>query len=116
MALFAGTCALSAQHMAPRVTARIAPDTILIGECFDITIEVEKDQVQVVEMPSFEIPSKEGEEPALELVRQGENDTTRLVGRRRRITKQISLQAFREGIYDMGRPPRRSRYHTQTRA
>lgn len=104
MALFAGTCALSAQHMAPRVTARIEPDTILIGECFDITIEVEKDQVQVVEMPSFEIPSKEGEEPMLELVRQGDNDTTRLEGRRRRITKQISLQAFREGIYDMGRP------------
>ena len=50
--LLAGA-AVRAQN-APTVTARIEPDSIMIGDRFDLTVEVDKDLVQVVQFPEFE--------------------------------------------------------------
>ena len=42
------------EQNAPTVTARIEPDSIMIGDRFDLTVEVDKDLVQVVQFPEFE--------------------------------------------------------------
>ena len=63
IALLLAGAAVRAQN-APTVTARIKPDSIMIGDRFDLTVEVDKDLVQVVQFPEFE--NKEGS--PLELV------------------------------------------------
>ena len=45
--LFAGLAARAQET--PTVTARVEPDSIMIGDRFDYVIDVEKDLVQVVE-------------------------------------------------------------------
>ena len=44
----------AAAQNTPTVTAHAEPDSILIGDRFDLVIDVEKDLVQVVEFPEFE--------------------------------------------------------------
>ena len=53
IALLLAGAAVRAQN-APTVTARIEPDSIMIGDRFDLTVEVDKDLVQVVQFPEFE--------------------------------------------------------------
>ena len=65
IALLLAGAAVRAQN-APTVTARIEPDSIMIGDRFDLTVEVDKDLVQVVQFPEFE--NKEGS--PLELVKE----------------------------------------------
>ena len=55
--LFAGLAARAQET--PTVTARVEPDSIMIGDRFDYVIDVEKDLVQVVEFPVFD-PRDEG--------------------------------------------------------
>ena len=50
--LFAGLAARAQET--PTVTARVEPDSIMIGDRFDYVIDVEKDLVQVVEFPVFD--------------------------------------------------------------
>ena len=50
--LFAGLAAQAQET--PTVTARVEPDSIMIGDRFDYVIDVEKDLVQVVEFPVFD--------------------------------------------------------------
>ena len=50
IALLLAGAAVRAQN-APTVTARIEPDSIMIGDRFDLT---DKDLVQVVQFPEFE--------------------------------------------------------------
>ena len=42
-----------AQSVPPRITARITPDSVMIGDRFTIEIEVDKDMVQVVSFPTL---------------------------------------------------------------
>ena len=44
----------------PQVTARLEPDSIGIGDRFDLVIEVERDLVQVVQFPEFDLKEKIG--------------------------------------------------------
>ena len=50
--LFTGLAARAQET--PTVTARVEPDSIMIGDRFDYIIDVEKDLVQVVEFPEFD--------------------------------------------------------------
>ena len=50
--LFTGFAARAQET--PTVTARVEPDSIMIGDRFDYIIDVEKDLVQVVEFPEFQ--------------------------------------------------------------
>lgn len=94
-----GFCgALQAQE-APRVTARVEPDSILIGDRFDLVIEVEKDLVQTVLFPEYE--SKEG---PIELVKEYPLDTLERDGRHLKLRKRYTLAAFQEGMFNLGRP------------
>ena len=46
--------AVTAHAQQPVVTARVEPDSLMIGDRFDYVIEVEKDLVQTVAFPLFE--------------------------------------------------------------
>ena len=81
----------------PTVTARVEPDSILIGDRFDYIIDVEKDLVQVVEFPVFD--PRDGK---IELVENCPVDTLERDGRRLKLRKRYRLAAFDEGKYNLG--------------
>lgn len=82
----------------PTVAARIEPDSIGIGDRFDYVIEVEKDLVQEIGFPVFD-----RENPGLELVADHAADTLLRDGRRLKLRKRYTMQAFEEGDYRLGR-------------
>ena len=105
IALLLAGAAVRAQN-APTVTARIEPDSIMIGDRFDLTVEVDKDLVQVVQFPEFE--NKEGS--PLELVKDHPIDTLERDGRhltlRTRDSLYLEVATFQidstsQSIYDL---------------
>ena len=70
--LFAGLAARAQET--PTVTARVEPDSIMIGDRFDYVIDVEKDLVQVVEFPVFD--PRDGK---IELVEQANRAGTPII-------------------------------------
>lgn len=98
----------SAQSIPPRVKATIEPDSILIGDRFTLTIEVEKDQVQSVFFPAFQMGQTQEEESdtpsSLECIEDHPIDTIEQKGRKFLLRKRYTLTAFDEGIYNLGRP------------
>ena len=48
IALLLAGAAARAQSDVPQVTAHIQPDSVMIGDRFDLVVDVEKDLVQVV--------------------------------------------------------------------
>lgn len=82
----------------PTVAARIEPDSIGIGDRFDYVIEVDKDLVQEIGFPVFE---RQGE--GLELIGEHPADTLLREGRRLKLRKRYTMQAFEEGDYRLGR-------------
>ena len=98
---------VSAQSVAPRVRASVEPDSVMIGDRFTLTIEVEKDMMQGIAFPSFTPPEGEGENgepPAMECIVDAPVDTVAVEGRRQRLRKRYEMAAFDEGIYSLGRP------------
>ena len=88
-----------AQSPRPVVTARVEPDSVMIGDRFDYVIEVEKDLVQVVRFPVFQ----PGENPgALVLVEEAPVDTLLREGRRMKLRKRYRMAVFEEGHHDFG--------------
>ncbi|MDE6711849.1 MAG: hypothetical protein K2J53_05555 [Alistipes sp.] len=98
LGLLLAAAAVRAQQR-PAVTARVEPDSILIGDRFDYVIEVEKDLVQVVEFPVFE---PQAGNRFFELVKELPVDTLRRDGRRLKLGKRYRLAAFQEGRHDLG--------------
>ena len=94
LALTAGP--LRAQEV-PVVTARVEPDSIMIGDRFDYIIEVEKDLVQEVDFPVF--TPQNGQ---LELVEEFPVDTLSRDGRQLHLRKRYRMAAFDEGKYNLG--------------
>ena len=98
MLLLAAFTALPARAQeTPVVTARIEPDSIMIGDRFDYVIDVEKDLVQVVDFPVFE--PRDGK---IELVESCPVDTLERDGRHLKLRKRYRLAAFDEGKYNLG--------------
>ena len=83
----------------PAVGARVAPDSIGIGDRFCLSIEVEKDQVQTVVFPEFSGDGSDG----IELVESLPVDTLERRGRLVRLRKRYVLAAFEEGDFALGR-------------
>ncbi len=101
------TPALSAQCIPPKVRAYIEQDSVLIGDRFTLTIDVEKDQVQGLFFPSFNTNKKEGEKVQFGIVECIEDlpiDTIEQKGRMLHLRKRYSLTAYDEGVYNLGRP------------
>ena len=76
----------------PTITARVEPDSIGIGDRFDVVIDVDRDLVQVVEFPTFNPPPQSG----LEVVESHPVDTLRRDGRHLSLRKRYTLAAFEE--------------------
>ena len=91
--------AVTAHAQQPVVTARVEPDSLMIGDRFDYVIEVEKDLVQTVAFPLFE--PNEGDRH-FELVEELPVDTLQRDGRRIKLRKRYRLAAFEEGHHDLG--------------
>lgn len=100
----------NAQSVAPTVKAYIEPDSILIGDRFTLTIDVEKDQVQSIFFPAFQMGEAEPTEDGmpqfgvLECLEDHPVDTVEHKGRRLLLRKRYTLTAFDEGVYNLGRP------------
>lgn len=95
-----------AQSVAPKVTATVEPDSVMIGDRFTLTIDVEKDLVQSLFFPSFQSENLETEKgaPSLECIVDHAVDTLKRDGRKLLLRKRYTLAAFDEGIYNLGRP------------
>ena len=82
--------AASAQSERPEVRATLTPDSVLLGDEVLLTIDVKKDQVQVVGFPSFDT----GENGELELIEELPLDTVERDGRRQHLRKRYRLAAY----------------------
>lgn len=100
------TLTATAQSVAPKVTASVEPDSVMIGDRFILTIDVEKDLVQSIFFPSFQSENLEKEKtaPSLECIVDHAVDTLKRDGRKLLLRKRYTLAAFDEGIYNLGRP------------
>lgn len=93
------TCAFGVQAAEPRVTAHLEPDSIFIGDRFDLVIEIEKDVMQQIGFPEFENENEGG----IELVEDHAYDTLTRDGREMRLRKRYTFAAFEEGHFNLGR-------------
>lgn len=84
---------------APRVEARFDRDSIMIGDRVTLTVEVDKDVMQVVGFPGFDDNMIGG---VLEVLEDCPADTLRTEGRAERISKRYVLTSFEEGDYRLG--------------
>ncbi len=96
VALLAAAAAFAAEP--PQVTARVEPDSIRIGDRFDLVIEVERDLMQGVEFPYFTPRLESG----LELVEVHPIDTLVREGRRIALRARYTMAAFEEGPLNLG--------------
>ena len=102
----------AAQTQVPAVEARLEPDSVMIGDRFDCIIEVEKDLVQEVGFPAFGNGGNNGNNgndgnggsDIVEAVSESPVDTLLHEGRRLRLRKRYTLQAFEEGRINLGTP------------
>ena len=92
---------VAAQSERPEVRASITPDSVLLGDEVLLTIDVKKDQVQVVGFPSFDT----GENGELELIEELPLDTVERNGRRQHLRKRYRLAAYGKGTLALGRTP-----------
>lgn len=99
---------LSAQSVPPTVRAYIEQDSVLIGDRFTLAIEVEKDQVQSLFFPAFNMgnnnPEQKPQFGVVECIEDHPADTLEQKGRKLRLRKRYTLTAFDEGVYNLGRP------------
>ncbi len=88
----------------PEVSARITPDTILIGDRFRLTIEVSKDLAQVVDFPNFGEAGATSRD-TFEVVSVSGIDTLSRSGRQHTISLTYEMTCFEAGSYNLGRFP-----------
>lgn len=91
----------TAQSERPEVRATLTPDSVLLGDEVLLTIDVRKDQVQVIGFPTFDT----GENGELELIEELPLDTVERDGRRQHLRKRYRLAAYGEGTLALGRTP-----------
>ena len=89
---------------APKVSARLSADSLMIGDQFTLEVEVEKDLVQVVDFPTFfEEVGKFGRiGENVEVISEFPVDTLHRDGRSVKIRKRYLLTAFDAGNYNLG--------------
>lgn len=95
------TLSAEAQSERPEVRATLTPDSVLLGDEVLLTIDVRKDQVQVIGFPTFDT----GENGELELIEELPLDTVERDGRRQHLRKRYRLAAYGEGTLALGRTP-----------
>lgn len=96
------SAAAYAQSQPPRIQAKFIPDSIAIGDHFELEITVDKDQLQIVDFPAFQ---KGKFTDQIEILEESPVDTLSHEGRRVRLGKRYRLTTFEEGIHTVGRFP-----------
>lgn len=91
-----------AHSQPPRIDARLIPDSVAIGDRFTLEVTVDKDLMQVVDLPSFENGMFSRE---IDIVEEGAVDTLAREGRRLKLGKNYVLTTFEEGVHAIGRFP-----------
>lgn len=86
----------------PKISARIEPDTVMVGDQPILTIEVDKDIVQVVDFPQFENNKIGG---VIEILAEFPFDTLETDGRNQKLAKRYLLTCFDEGRYNIDHFP-----------
>ncbi len=96
------TMCVTANAQAPQVNARLAPDSVAIGDRFTLEVTVDKDLMQVVGFPAF----KDGMlNEQIEIVEERDVDTLLRDGRHVVLGKSYVLTTFEEGVHSIGRFP-----------
>ena len=90
-----------AQSTPPEIRASLEPDSVRLGDEVMLTIDVHKDQVQVIGFPVFD----QQENGQLEVVEEYPVDTVEREGRQQHLRKRYRLAAFGEGTVVLGRTP-----------
>lgn len=98
LTLFFSAAFATAFAAPPRLTARVEPDSIGIGDRFDLVFEIERDLVQVVDFPDFQPDPKSG----FELYEAHPVDTLAREGRALKLRRRFTFAAFEEGTFDLG--------------
>ena len=96
------TDSLRRNSNAPRVRAHLSTDSILLGDRFRLSVEVDKDLMQVVEFPTFDNGRLAD---SIEIVSEGAVDTLAQEGRRLKLKREYELTCFEPAVYRMGRFP-----------
>lgn len=98
--LIGGATAALAQ--APQVRARLVPDSVAIGDRFELEVTVDKDLMQLVEFPAFDGAMLTEQ---IEIINEGPVDTLTSDGRRMTLSKKWTLTTFEDGIHPLGHFP-----------
>lgn len=96
------TVGSTAQSQPPRVTARFLPDSVAIGDRFELEVTVDKDKLQLVDFPAF---GDKKFTDQIEIVDDLPIDTLSLEGRRMKLGKRYRLTTFEAGVHPVGRFP-----------
>lgn len=91
-----------AQSTKPIIDAKMNPDSVAIGDQFNLEVTIDKDIVQIVEFPQFN-NQKLGEQ--IEILSESNVDTVSNEGRRVKLRKNYLLTIFDEGVYSLGKFP-----------
>lgn len=83
----------------PTVEARFVPDSVAIGDRFELEVTIEKDMVQVVELPHYENNLMGG---FIEILGESPLDTLERDGRRLKLRKRFMLTTFEDGDFPLG--------------
>ncbi|MCC8087806.1 MAG: hypothetical protein LIO79_00830 [Rikenellaceae bacterium] len=86
----------------PVIRARVVPDTIMIGDRITLSLEIEKDIVQIVEFPFF---NDEEMDRSFGYINETPVDTVQLGDRKVLLRKNYTLAVFDEGRYSLGNLP-----------
>jgi hypothetical protein len=100
--LFFIMATVAAHAQPPRVEARLTPDSVAIGDRFELEVTVDKDMMQVVDFPAMDGGMLTDQ---IEIAREWAVDTVANEGRRMTLRKRLELTTFEEGIHRIGRFP-----------
>ncbi|MDR0907144.1 MAG: hypothetical protein LBM63_00825 [Rikenellaceae bacterium] len=90
------------QSVPPTVTAAFDRDSVVIGDQFHLDVTIEKDMMQVVEVPTLTVPEAA---PDVEILADYPLDTVSVDGRRQTLCKRYLVTIFNAGTYNLGRMP-----------
>lgn len=87
----------------PTVRAKFSADSVLIGDQFQLEVEVDKDMMEIVEFPLLK--GTLGDSTEIEILGESDVDTLKSDGRRMTLRKEYTLTSFDEGDYHTGKFP-----------
>lgn len=89
---------LKAQDTPPRVTTRLTPDTIMIGDQLHLQIDIDKDVAQEIQLPQFD---KNKMTEQIEVVGIPTVDTLERDARQVKLRINYTLTSFDQGTHDI---------------